>query len=346
MSDANRMSGVWHLAWAHGSAHVQALGGMLGPVSLRIGDERELEVMHVAPWAGTTSAIELPGIMRRLRGEWPCVPSGRTDVQHDLPPGWRSIEPSDNWAHGYAANHRWHCLAATPQRVHLAIDYPPDSPVERIEREITADPHSPALDITLTIWSRRAARLPAGVHPTFRLPPSPGRVKVVLGTHEGVFSYPTNAAGAISRLLPDTRSDSLSRMAGMGAPLDLGHLPLHDPSEELIQVKALAGAGDDAPFALHYLDYDACVGMWWDTEQFPDLMLWVSNEGRTQFPWMSRHLALGAEPVNSLFDLGRVAVAPPGHPLGDRLGLALTADQPWRTRYRIAAWPKPSTPTI
>ena len=43
------MSGSWRLAWEHGSAEVQSLGAMLGPLSLRIGAGRELEIMHVAP---------------------------------------------------------------------------------------------------------------------------------------------------------------------------------------------------------------------------------------------------------------------------------------------------------
>lgn len=340
------MTGPWRLEWEHGSAEVQALGGMLGPVSLRLGGERELEIMHVAPWAGMTGADALPGIMRRLRGEWPCVPFGRTDRPADLPAGWTTHPPEDGWSHGYAANHHWQCLGATPQRVHLAIDYPEDAAVSRIERVITADPHAPALDITLAIWSRRASRLPAGLHPTFRLPPAPGRVRVLLAAHEGIHSYPTNAAGAMSRLLPDTGSASLAALAGVDGPLDMERLPLAAPTEELIQVRAPRAVGTGAPFALHYLDYDACVGLWWDTAQLPDLVMWVSNGGRIHFPWMSRHLALGAEPVNSLFDLGRVATAPAGHALADRLGLALHPDRPWQTRYRIAAWPQASHPPL
>jgi hypothetical protein len=67
-------------------------------------------------------------------------------------------------------------------------------------------------------------------------------------------------------------------------------------------------------------------------------MLWMSNRGRPEFPWQGQHVALGAEPVNSVFDLGRVARPPAGHPLADRLGIALQAGKTWRTRYRIAAW--------
>ncbi|MEO7496524.1 MAG: hypothetical protein ABIT83_10940 [Massilia sp.] len=334
------MTRPWRLSWDHGSAEVQPLGGMLGPVSLRLGGDREIDIMHVAPWAGMTDAAALPGIMRRLRGEWPCVPFGRTDRPSGLPEGWQVQTPSDHWTHGYAANHRWHCVEASERRVHVAIEYPATSAVSRIERVIAAGPDSPALDISLTIWTRRPTRMPAGLHPTFRLPPAPGRVKLMLGAHDGVHSYPAHVAGATSRLLADTRSDSLSKMAAIDAPLDLSRLPLAAPTEELMQVKDLAGVGAAPPFALHYLDYDACVGMWWDTAKLPDLMLWVSNGGRIHFPWMSRHLALGAEPVNSLFDLGRVARAPEDHPLAGRLGIELTPDEPWHTRYRIAAWPQ------
>jgi hypothetical protein len=332
------MNGRWRLAWEHGSAEVQSLGGMLGPLTLRIANDRELEVMHVAPWAGMTRTRALPGLMQRLRGEWPCVPFGRTDLPAGLPPGWEARTPEDAWPHGYAANHHWRCVSASSQRVLLSIDYPPEAPIERIEREIVADPTAPRVEITLRVWARRPARLPAGLHPTFRLPAAPRRVRVLLGEHDGIFSYPVDPIGAVSRLLPDTRSASMSRLAGVDGPLDLARLPLGCPAEELLQVKSIGASGEAAPFALHYLDYDACAGLWWDTAQLPDLMLWVSNGGRIHFPWMSSHLALGAEPVNSLFDLGRVAAAPPGHPLAGRFGITLTPDQPWQTRYRIAAW--------
>jgi hypothetical protein len=339
------MTGPWRLAWDHGSAEVQSLGAMLGPLSLRIGDERELEIMHVAPWAGMTRASRLPGLMRRLRGEWPCVPFGCTEPPHGLPADWRTHAPEDGWNHGYAANHHWRCVSATATRVHLAIDYPPASPIEHMEREIVADPHAPGVDIVLRVWARRPARVPAGLHPTFRLPPAAGRVRVALGPHAGIHSYPAQPAGAVSRLLADTVSPSLATLAGVDGPVDLAHLPRSAPAEELVQVRGLGGVDGAPPFALHYLDYDACVGLWWDTAQLPDLLLWISNGGRIHFPWMSNHVALGAEPVNSLFDLGRVATAPAGHPLADRLGIAIAPDAPWETRYRIAAWPQAASST-
>lgn len=329
---------AWRLEWAYGSAEVQALGGMLGPLHFRLDAERDLQVMHVAPWAGTTDSLALPGILRRLRGEWPCVPFGRTDLPPDLPPGWQALDPDDIWPHGYSANHRWTCEHASSERVCLAIDYPDDSPITRIERHVQVAVDAPALDMTLVIRPRRGLRLPIGLHPTFRLPQPSGRVRIELGRHDGIFSYPSRSAGAITRLHPDCRSERLDAMCAAGGPLDLSHLPLADDAEELLQIRALRTAPDAAPFSLHYLDYDAHVGLWWDNTQFPDLMLWLSNRGRPEFPWQGRHLALGAEPLNSVFDLGRVARPPAGHPLADRLGITLQAGQAWSTRYRIAAW--------
>jgi hypothetical protein len=329
---------VWRLEWAFGSAEVQALGGMLGPLHFRLDAQRDLQVMHVAPWAGTCDSLVLPGILRRLRGEWPCVPFGRTDLPSDLPPGWQGQAPDDTWPHGYGANHRWTCELASKERVCLAIDYPEDSPVARIERHVQAVSDAAALDMELVIWPRRSLRLAAGLHPTFRLPDPDGRVQLELGRHEGIFSYPSRSAGAVTRLRPDCRSERLDAMAAARGSIDLSRLPLSDDGEELMQVRALSASPGVAPLSLHYLDYDAHVGLWWDTAQFPDLMLWLSNRGRPEFPWQGRHVALGAEPVNSVFDLSRVARPPADHPLADRLGIALQAGQPWRTRYRIAAW--------
>jgi hypothetical protein len=76
--------------------------------------------------------------------------------------------------------------------------------------------------------------------------------------------------------------------------------------------------------------------LWWDQDQLPDVMLWVSNGGRASFPWNGRNHALGIEPVNGAFDLGRVAAPPADHPLATRRGLTLRKAKPLRLDYRIA----------
>lgn len=318
-------------------AHVQALGGMLGPVEFHLDASRRLQVMHVAPWAGTAEAGELPGVLRRLRGEWPCVPFGRTDAPTDLPSGWQVMSADDDWPHGYGANHDWRCEFADAQRVDLAIDYPAASPIERLERRIEAVSGMAAIDVALVVHPRRTVQLPMGLHPTFRVSEPTGRVRIELGPHDGILAYPSRSTGGQSYLLPDRRSERLDAMQGEGGLLDLSHLPLQTDAEELLQVRALKAGPSGAPLRLCYLDHNAAIDLTWEASHFPDLMLWVSNRGRPHFPWQGRHVALGAEPVNSLFDLGRVARAPEGHPLADRRGIVLEAGRPWKTTYRIAA---------
>lgn len=335
------------LSWRFGNAEVQTLGAMLGPLVFRLDQERELDVLHVAPWANATGCAGLPAMLQGMRGEWPCFPFGRSDRPRDLPRGWRTREADDDLAHGFGAHHVWTCIDATDTQVHLAIDYPPHHAIARIERIISADPSGPAVSIVLRITVRRPARVPAGLHPTFRIPDRVGRVNIELGKNTGLYSYPGSPAGAVSRLVPDARSDSLRNMRGVGCPVDLSHLPLSYPAEELVQARDIQGDGAAAPLVLRYLDYGASVGLWWDLTQFPDLLLWVSNRGRVDWPWMGRHIALGAEPVNSVFDLSRVAQPPSGHALGDRLGIDLVEGAVWQTCYRVAAWcdAAPSTPT-
>lgn len=332
---------VWKLDWEYGCAEVQALGGMLGPLEFRLPDGRRLQAMHVAPWANEAKCGTLPGILQRLRGEWPCVPFGRVDPQTCLPSGWQTFPASDPWAHGYASHHAWHCIDASPASLHLAIDYPADSVVSRLERRIRVDPDSARLDVSLTISVRQRISLPIAFHPTFRVPAEPGRLLILPGNYESVVSYPVAAEAGISRLLADTVSNDLAALPDIEAgsdPLDLTHLPLPFKTEELLQIKNLRQADGRAPIVLHYLDEDVQLGLIWDTVLLPDAMLWFSNGGRSEAPWSGRHFALGVEPLNGVFDLGRVASPPSGHPLAERHGVALTPEFPLTIHYSLAAW--------
>ena len=61
--------------------------------------------------------------------------------------------------------------------------------------------------------------------------------------------------------------------------------------------------------------------------------------GRTAAPWNGRHWALGVEPVNGVFDLGRVATPPSGHASARHAGVSLHPDWPCTLHYRLQAWP-------
>jgi hypothetical protein len=101
-----RMHGIdrWTLMWEHGEATVQWLGGMLGPIRLDLGEGRSVSPLHVAPW---DAAARWPGIVRALRGEWPCLPFGTVHAPNGMPEGYGSRRASDDWNHGYGSNNLW-----------------------------------------------------------------------------------------------------------------------------------------------------------------------------------------------------------------------------------------------
>jgi hypothetical protein len=317
------------LHWPHGRVELQRLGGMLAPVVFHADGARDFSPLQVAPWADEPGADVLPGILRRLRGEWPCVPFGRSD-RPDLPPGWGERSPGDPWGHGFAAHHDWQWIA-TDDPLTLALQIDPPAPLRRLTRTVRALADAPALEITLDIEVQQACTLPVALHPTLRL--DAGAVRLQLPAHRGGVTYPAPAEPGISRLAPDRSFADLAAVPRSdGGTLDLTNFPLPIDTEELLQLRA-----PDGPVVLHYLDAGWTLQIDWDHALLPDLMLWVSHRGRRHAPWNGRHLALGVEPVNGLFDLGRVATAPIGHPLAGRHGPSLVPGAPLRIRYRLAA---------
>jgi hypothetical protein len=320
------------LAWAHGSFELQRLGAMLAPVVFRAPDRPDFAPMQVAPWADEPGHEALPGLMQRLRGEWPCVPFGSTARRSDLPAGWQTRQASDGWSHGFASNHTWQWLAS-PDALTLALAITvPDG--MRLTREVRADAAAPALDMTLRIEVAQACTLPVALHPTLRL--DAGRVALDLPhTGEGL-TYPVDAEPGISRLAANRRFADLHAVPRSdGSSADLTQFPQAVDSEELLLLQAVNG-----PVALHYLDQGWSVAFDWDRSLLPDVMLWVSQRGRRHAPWNGRHLALGVEPLNGAFDLGRVATPPTDHPLANR-GIHLVPGRPCVIRYRMHATPSP-----
>ncbi|HEX3141346.1 MAG TPA: hypothetical protein VHQ87_14895, partial [Rhizobacter sp.] len=120
-----------------------------------------------------------------------------------------------------------------------------------------------------------------------------------------------------------------------GGHADLSRYPQAADSEELLQVMNVRGA-----ITAHYLDAGWSLTLDWDHQLLPDVMLWVSHGGRLAPPWSGRHYALGVEPLNSAWDLGRVTQLPEDHPLATRRGVRLTPDSPCVIRSRLSAQPQ------
>lgn len=325
------------IAWAHGMATVQSLGGMLGPVTFLLPDGRQVSPLHVAPWFDDADRDRHPAILRELRGEWPCVPFG-TDAARDLPAGWSATGETFEGAdvpHGHSSNADWTFTETAPDHLAMVCDYPETHPVRRLTRRIAAVPDAPALDIVLTVEVRRPCALPMGLHPTLRLP-AHGTARLDPPAFRQGMVFPLDVEAGRGLLAPGATFGSLGAVPDRkGGTRSLSALPLPDDTEELVQL-----CGVDGRFRLHHPD-GWSVTLGWDAAVFPSLLLWVSNRGRDYAPWNGRHVALGVEPVCAAFDLGAaISNAPnPVAALGVPTAVHLHPDHPLTTRYRIGVEP-------
>lgn len=318
------------LVWDEGEAGFQPLGAMIDGLALRLPDGRLVEPLATAPWADEAGTAALPGILRRLRGEWPCVPFG-TEDQMDLPSRWPRPTGEEVAPHGHGSNAVW-TVRSEGEALVATIEYPRSSPVRRLRR--TMRPRGVGVDLSLEIAARRDCRVPIALHAVLRLPETAGAARLDIAAHAGVWSHPAHSPSDPCPLAPDCRSPSLSAMLGAdGGTIDLTALPLDEAAECRVLVPNASGRA-----VLSHLREGWQAVLEWDATDLPGLMLWISNRGRRGYPWNGRHLAIGVEPCRAAFDLGTAVSAAP-NPLSQLMATALDlrAGETWRTGYRISA---------
>ncbi len=321
------------LAWSHGVVTLETLGAMLGPTLFVLPDGRQIAPFHIAPWFEGDEATDQPGILQRLRGEWPCVPFGAAGAR-PAGDGWPASDPAlepDPSPHGHGSNHHWRWLASAEDELALAIDYPSWHPIAGLRRRLRPVEGQPALDFGLSINPRRDCALPIGLHPVFRLPATPGGARLNVSAKAGV-TFPgrvdPSSIFAPGHISADWRAIALTD----GTTLDPASLPLSQRTEDLLQLSHVGGHAE-----LHNLAEDYRVCLEWSADHFPDLLLWLSNRGRQHPPWNGRHLALGVEPICSAFDLGtQISASPnPINARGTPTAHVFKAGKVFETRYRV-----------
>lgn len=326
------------VAWEHGVLTVESLGGMLGPTLFVLPDGRQVAPFQVAPWAHETDGDELPGILKRLRGEWPCVPFG-VDADRPAQGAWPESQAAgtvDPGPHGFSSNNEWQFGAVDATGVAMSIAYPEAHPIASLERRVMPDPERAAIDFELTINVRQDCQLPIGLHPCFRLPLKPGAMRIEVDGGVAGATLPGEIDGdslfARDQYAPRWNEIRLRD----GGVLDVSRVPLEQDAEDLVQLFNMPGYG-----ALWNTVEGYRVKLSWNKAHYPSALLWFSNRGRQQAPWNGRHLALGLEPICAAFDLGpQISTSP--NPISAR-GIptfrSFTAGERFITRYRVEVEP-------
>lgn len=325
------------LVWQHGVVSVEDLGGMLGPTLFVLPDGRQVAPFQIAPWA-SDNGEDLPGILKRLRGEWPCVPFG-SDADRQPAKGWPGSTASptvDLYPHGFGSNMPWRLDENGTDRLSLAIDYPEGHVISGLRRTVRPDPDSAALDFTLEIDVRTDCVLPIGLHPCFRLPAKPGAMRIEVGSQVSGRTFPARVDES-SIFVPDAVLKPWHDVPlQSGGRLDARRVPVDAATEELVQLLDVPGRASLWNTLEGYR-----VTLRWDRSHFPSALLWFSNRGRSFAPWNGRHLALGLEPICSAFDLGQ-QISAADNPIsrsGVPTARVFRAGERFVTQYRVEVEP-------
>ncbi|PSJ59938.1 hypothetical protein C7I85_16535 [Mesorhizobium soli] len=274
--------------------------------------------MAEAPWIGEPEVAgneSFPAHLRQLGGEWPCVPFGTTEI--------------DPHHHGFGTDNEWHVIERSAEAITLAIDYPKSHPIRRLERRIEGVRGDATVSLELTAEARTDCILPVGLHPIFKLAGEGRRMQLDPGAFARGYTFPKVFEPGASRLKPAAEFARLDAvpLTGEGA-IDLSSPPA-GLGEEILLLAGVPGCT-----CLTYPDNGYRVELSWNAGDFPSLVIWLSNHGRSASPWSNRFRGIGIEPVRAFFDDTALA---PHRPSSLSPGRAFSAGERWTTKYRISA---------
>ena len=119
------MNDVYYINWDGGEVSTFQLGCMMVP-KFKI-DGKLIEPLHTADWVNDKSDQfnSLPGILKNLRGEFPCVPFGINSSVDEINDQWKSTYSTDpyivNEPHGFSANNNMELVELTDTKAELTI---------------------------------------------------------------------------------------------------------------------------------------------------------------------------------------------------------------------------------
>ena len=295
---------------------VYATAGLFTDIEFRLPSGRWVKPLATAPWKEVLDPA-IPGHLRRLGGEFFCLPFGGGGTVRDPVAGWESLltaSPNEPM-HGPAANADWQIIAQDRHRVRLALDLPDEFPVSRIEREISLGTDRPYSRSTAKLEIRREGRVPVAFHPILRMPDDLSRLALSASFAQG-FTYPAVIEPDRMACEPGGKFTSLAHVPKRrGGSLDLSRLPLGPRVDDVVFLAGAAG-----PIRADFLDDGFSITIDWPRNLLPHCLVWIHDKGIDVPPWNGSYRGIGIEPMAAAFDapwdvsLGKNPLAEAGFP--------------------------------
>lgn len=305
------------------SALILLEGGILWQPKFRCAPDHWVAPLVMAPWADDAEATapEDPAYIRKLGGAF-----------LGLPFGGRAIETAiGNWAvaagevplHGLGATARWQIVDNRPDGATIALEFPPDSTIKRVEQTFACASDTARIEVAVTIYARSADAVAVGYHPILRLPEEAGALELRADFECGYTGPLTNG---LARARHGAAFDRLDQVpAKTGDMIDLAYLPTNGPSEELLLLGRVSG-----PVVARYHDVGYDLVLDWDRTVLPNGLIWYHHHAAEAPPWNGGFRGIGIEPCASAFDFsaatscGRNSLTD----AGERTSIALSPDTP------------------
>lgn len=319
---------AYALNWSHGEAVVLSTAAVLADCRFDL-PKGPFRPFARAPWMGTVTDPAIIGHLRELGGDFVCVPFGSGPDHPIGPPEWANliVDPPFRPIHGAAGDAEWELVEQSDGSVKLALDYPAESIVARLERTVRGVNGAPVLQSKLRIVPRASGRLSVGLHPILRLPEALGRLHLSADFDFGLI-HPRHAQpGDVMEF------DSLDAVPLGGRTIDLSHVPVGLPNV-CVQLCGMRG-----PLRAAFLDEGAGIELDWTRDTLRSLQIWCTDRGIDGPPWHGAYRGIGVEPIASAFDLN-TALSSRDNPIsmrGVETSVSLEAGIPVEIEHSVRA---------
>jgi len=289
----------WRLASNRVEAFVTHQGGHLGPVKFSLPGGK-IQPYAIAPWAKERLAVDVPDILKVLRGDFFCCPFGGNAEP------WRREK---HLPHGESANAIWSLDQEQHDDGNHIFRFSLNTKTRSglIEKKIQLRDGHNAVYCQHTL-SGMSGPMSFGHHAMLRFPSKPG--SGIFRTSRFIFGkvcdqFDSPALATPTFLQPGAEFKRLDRVPAVTGELtDISRYPARHGYEDAV----LLVSDPKLPYAWTAVTFPEQRYVWFALKN-PALLrftlLWYSNGGRHFPPWNGRHVGVMAlEEITSFFHYG------------------------------------------